>query len=223
MTGHRLGRGWALGLVTVVGVLAGCSQAFAAQAIPAPAQDLKDQKGPATLVLAGGCFWCVEAVFEELDGVQDVVSGYAGGSRATAVYEVVGSGVTDHAEAVQITYDPQRISLGTLLHVFFSTIDPTTLNYQGPDHGRQYRSAIFFADENQKKIAQAYMAQLTAAKAYKQPIVTTLEKLDAFYPAEDYHQDFVRLHPNHPYVQAWSVPKVRKTRELFASRLKFGK
>ena len=134
---------------------------------------------------------------------------------------MVSSGATDHAEVVQVTYDPQRISLGTVLQVFFSTHDPTTLNRQGPDAGRQYRSAVFYADEAQRKVAEAYIKQLSDAGAFKSPIVTTLEKLDAFYPAEAYHQDFVKLHPEHPYVQAWSVPKVKKTRELFSARLKF--
>ena len=216
--------GWWLGLAGVTGVLAAVmfhTPAYAASGIPAPKEDLKAGSGPATVVLAGGCFWCVEAVFEELDGVTAVVSGYAGGSKLTAVYGVVSSGATDHAEVVQVTYDPQRISLGTVLQVFFSTHDPTTLNRQGPDAGRQYRSAVFYADEAQRKVAEAYIKQLSDAGAFKSPIVTTLEKLDAFYPAEAYHQDFVKLHPEHPYVQAWSVPKVKKTRELFSARLKF--
>ena len=193
---------------------------LAAGPLPAPKVDLPAAKGVQTLVVAGGCFWCVEAVFEQLEGVTDVTSGYAGGRAENADYQMVSSGGTQHAESVRITYDPQKITLGTLLWVFFSTHEPTVLNRQGPDAGRQYRAAIFLADDAQRKVAEAYIKQLTDAKVFRQPIVTALEPLKGFYPAEAYHQDFVRLHPNHPYVRAWSVPKVKKTRELFPSRLK---
>src|SRR3954469_13498785 len=168
-----------------------------------------------TLVLAGGCFWCVEAVFEKLDGVTDVTSGYAGGTKETATYEQVSSGGTDHAESVRITYDPSRISYGTLLRVFFTIFDPTTLNRQGPDSGRQYRTAIFYANGEERRVAEAYIKQLGEAKVFDQPIVTAVEPLKEFYPAEGYHQDYVRHHPENPYVTRWAVPKQHKVDEMF--------
>ena len=176
----------------------------------------------AKAVFAGGCFWCVEAVFEELDGVVDVISGYAGGSAATANYETVSTGATGHAESVQITYDPARISYEKLLKVHFATHDPTLLNRQGNDAGTQYRSAIFYANDQEKQIAQAFIDDLTDAKAYKDPIVTTLEPLKkgGFYPAEAYHQNFVCTNPNQAYVQAVALPKVAKVREKFKDMLK---
>lgn len=189
----------------------------AADEFPDPIEDLNVPAGagPQTLVLAGGCFWCTEAVYENIPGVIDVVSGYAGGSPETASYQQVCSGATGHAEAIRITYDPAKTSFGRLLKVFFSVAhDPTQLNRQGPDSGHQYRSAIFFASDEQKRVAQAYMDQLTQARVFDKPIVTTLEPLEAFYPAEDYHQDFFQRHPNHPYIlqQAW--PKVKKVRQV---------
>jgi peptide-methionine (S)-S-oxide reductase len=174
----------------------------------------------ATAVFAGGCFWCVEAVFEELDGVIDAVSGYAGGDAETANYEAVCSGTTGHAEAVQIVYDPGRISYLKLLEVHFATHDPTTLNRQGNDRGPQYRSAIFYANEDEKLTAQEYIDALTAAGLYKDPIVTTLEPLTEFYPAEAYHQSYVCANPSQPYVQAVALPKVAKVREKFEEELK---
>src|SRR4051794_4654054 len=161
--------------------------------LPKAVVDLPGSKAgeKGTLVLAGGCFWCVEAVFEKLEGVTDVTSGYAGGTKETATYEQVSSGGTDHAESVRITYDPARISYGTLLRVFFTIFDPTTLNRQGPDSGRQYRTAIFYANEEERRVAEAYIKQLTEAKVFEQPIVTALEPLKEFYPAEGYHQDYV--------------------------------
>jgi peptide-methionine (S)-S-oxide reductase len=174
----------------------------------------------ATAVFAGGCFWCVEAVFEELDGVIDAVSGYAGGKAETANYEAVCTGTTGHAEAVQIVYDPARISYLKLLEVHFATHDPTTLNRQGNDRGPQYRSAIFYANEDEKLTAQEYIDALTAAGLYKDPIVTTLEPLTEFYPAEAYHQSYVCANPNQPYVQAVALPKVAKVREKFEEELK---
>ena|GEM_PF-3585 len=174
----------------------------------------------AEAVFAGGCFWCVEAVFEQLDGVLEVVSGYAGGTADTANYAAVSTGKTGHAEAVKIVYDPTRISYEQLLKVHFSTHDPTTLNRQGNDVGPQYRSAIFYADDQQKELAEAMIADLEAAKVFKRPIVTTLEPLRAFYPAEPKHQDFVACNPNHPYVRSVAMPKVEKVREKFKSLLK---
>ena len=173
-----------------------------------------------TAVLAGGCFWCTEAVFEQLDGVTDVVSGYAGGTADSAQYKQVAAGRTDHAEAIQITFDPSRITYGQLLKVFFTVAhDPTQLNRQGPDSGRQYRSAIFYADEQEKQVAESYIQQLEQAKVYTKPIVTTLEPLDEFYPAETYHQDYVKHNPDQPYVVYNALPKVKKLREHFADQV----
>lgn len=189
-----------------------------AQHLPDPAVDHeRGSTGSAArrAVFAGGCFWCVEGVFEQLAGVAEVVSGYAGGDPAQADYQSVSAGATDHAEVVQISYDPAQISYGQLLKVFFATHDPTQLNRQGPDTGRQYRSAVFYADEQQKETAAAYIGQLEQAGIFDAPIVTTLEPLERFHPAEDYHQDFVRRNPSQPYVQAWALPKVDKTQKLF--------
>ncbi len=195
-----------------------CTQAADVSAtIPDPAVDLKptEKQAAAQIVLAGGCFWCTEAVFEKVSGVTDVVSGYAGGTKEDADYNKVGAGKTAHAESIQITYDPTKVTYGQLLKIFFGAAhDPTQLNRQGPDTGKQYRSTIFFANEEQKKVAEAYIAQLTDAKIYDQPIVTTLEKLEEFYPAEDYHQDYVRLHPTNGYVQQNVPPKMVKLAKL---------
>jgi methionine-S-sulfoxide reductase len=175
----------------------------------------------ATAVFAGGCFWCVEAVFEQLDGVYDAVSGYAGGSAETANYDDVCTGRTGHAEAVQIIYDPTKITYEKLLKVHFATHDPTTLNQQGYDHGTQYRSAIFYADDQEKQLAQAFIDDLAAAKAYGgKAIVTTLEPLKAFYPAEFYHQNYVCRNPRQPYIEGVALPKVEKVREKFKDLLK---
>src|SRR5215510_1123418 len=164
---------------------------------PKPVKDAAPATAPQSAVLAGGCFWGVEAVFERLKGVTDVVSGFAGGSKATAHYEVVSLGMTGHAESVRITYDPAQISYGQLLRVFFAVAhDPTQLNRQGPDEGTQYRSSIFYTDEEQKQVAQGYIQQLDAAKVFKRPIVTKVVPLEGFYPAEAYHQDYAALHPN---------------------------
>jgi peptide-methionine (S)-S-oxide reductase len=195
-------------------------------AIPAPARDLplvsagEGQPATRTAVFAGGCFWCTEAVFQQLDGVQDVVSGYAGGEEATADYRTVSSGRTDHAEAIRITYDPSKITFGRLLHVFFATHDPTQVNRQGPDVGRQYRSAVFYANEDEKEVAQAYIQQLDASGAFDRRIATTLEPLDAFYPAESYHQDYVDRNPNQPYIRFNALPKIDKVRKLFGDAVK---
>lgn len=174
----------------------------------------------ATAVFAGGCFWCVEAVFEELDGVIEVVSGYAGGTKETANYTAVSTGRTDHAEAVQIVYDPSRISYEKLLEVHFATHDPTQLNRQGNDHGPQYRSAIYFANDQERQLAQAFIDDLNNAKVFSKPIVTTLEPLTQFYPAEAYHQNYVCTNPNQSYVQGVALPKVAKVREKFKADLK---
>ena len=173
------------------------------------------------MVLGGGCFWCTEAVFVKLEGVTEVVSGYAGGTPDTANYEAVCSGMTDHAEVIKVTFDPAKISYGQILKVFFAVAhDPTQLNRQGNDMGRQYRSAVFYANEDQKRVAANYIKQLEEAKAYSEPIVTTIEPLDAFYKAELYHQSFVARNPAQPYVAAVAIPKVRKLEKSFAGQLK---
>ena len=187
---------------------------------PDPKLDVK-ASGEQTIVLAGGCFWCVEAVYKPLRGVLEVTSGYAGGTPETANYRAVCSGRTNHAEAVQIRFNAGQISLGQLLKVFFSVAhDPTQLNGQGNDIGRQYRSAIFYADDQQKEIAAAYIKQLEMAGVFEDPIVTTLEPLEKFYPAEDYHQDYAELNPDQPYVACTALPKVDKLRKYFFPLLK---
>jgi peptide-methionine (S)-S-oxide reductase len=174
-----------------------------------------------TAVLAGGCFWCVEAVFRELRGVISVRSGYAGDSAATANYRTVCSGRTNHAEAIEVRYDASQTTFGQLLKIHFSVAhDPTQLNRQGNDMGRQYRSAIFYADEEQKRIAEAYIRQLNEAHVFSEPIATALEKLEQFYVAEEYHQDYAARNPNQPYIAYIAQPKVDKLRENFADRLK---
>ncbi|MEO0475272.1 MAG: peptide-methionine (S)-S-oxide reductase MsrA [Planctomycetota bacterium] len=176
---------------------------------------------PRQIVLGGGCFWCVEAVYEQLDGVLDVESGYAGGDVVNANYRAVSTGKTKHAEVVRITYDPSKITYGTILKVFFTTAhDPTTLNRQGADVGPQYRSAIFYANDEQKQIASDYIKQLNEAGVFRDPIVTTLEPLDAYYPAEGYHQDYAEQNPTDRYIQGVSTPKVEKTRKAYSELLK---
>ncbi len=188
---------------------------------PDPAIDAAPTAEPQTAVLAGGCFWCVEAVFKEVDGVLEVTSGYSGGTRQTADYEAVCSGRTNHAEAVEVRFDSHRVSYGQLLKLFFSVAhDPTQLNRQGADQGRQYRSAVFYADEEQKRVAEAYIQQLNAAGAYDSPVVTEVAPLEAFYQAEAYHQDYAERHPMQPYVMFTAAPKVSKLRKHFADRLK---
>ncbi|NCP87460.1 MAG: peptide-methionine (S)-S-oxide reductase [Anaerolineae bacterium CG_4_9_14_3_um_filter_57_17] len=170
--------------------------------------------------LAGGCFWCVEAVFDDLRGVFSVESGYTGGHVANPTYRQVCTGATGHAEAARITFDPQQISYADLLRVFFSVHDPTSLNRQGADVGTQYRSAIFYHDETQKKTAEDVIRELEVARLWPDPIVTTLEKMDLFYPAEDYHQEYFANNPNQPYCQAIVAPKVVKFRKQFLDWLK---
>jgi peptide methionine sulfoxide reductase msrA/msrB len=192
-------------------------------ATPASGKDDRAMTQPASTakaVFAGGCFWCVEAVFEELDGVIDAISGYAGGSKETANYKDVCTGSTGHAEAVEIIYDPAKISYEELLKVHFALHDPTTLNRQGADSGTQYRSAIFYANEQEKELAQAFIDDLKDAKAFSSPIVTTLEPLKAFYPAETYHQNYVCKNPNQGYVKSAALPKVEKVRQKFKDMLK---
>lgn len=174
----------------------------------------------ATAVFAGGCFWCVEAVFEELEGVIDAVSGYAGGKAETANYKAVSTGTTGHAEAVQIIYDPERIDFATLLEVHFATHDPTTLNRQGNDIGPQYRSAVFYANEEERLTVEGYIRKLNESGIFRSPIVTTIEPLNGFFPAETYHQSYVCQNPRAGYVRAVALPKVDKVRSTFADRLK---
>jgi peptide-methionine (S)-S-oxide reductase len=185
--------------------------------IPAPAADLPASDGIQTVVVAGGCFWGVQGVFQHTAGVVNAVSGYAGGSKSTADYNVVSTGTTGHAESVQIKYDPKKISYGKILQIFFSVAhDPTQLNRQGPDSGTQYRSAIFTTSDEQKKVTDAYVAQLDAAKVYRKPIVTKVGPLEGFYPAEAYHQDYLTLHPNQPYIAYNDIPKVDNLKKIFA-------
>jgi peptide-methionine (S)-S-oxide reductase len=196
---------------------------LSAAEFPAPAVDIPAPaaKQTASVVLAGGCFWGVEAVFERLKGVTDAVSGYAGGKKSTAHYEVVSSGSTGHAESVQITYDPSQISYGKLLEVYFSVAhDPTELNRQGPDYGTQYRSAIFYSNDEQKRVAEAYIKQLNEAKVYSRPIVTQLTPLDGFYRAEEYHQHYFDHNPNQPYIVFNDAPKVKHLQQQFPDLLK---
>ena len=185
--------------------------------VPAPKSDIPSSDGLKTIVLAGGCFWGVQGVYQHTQGVVQAVSGYAGGLARAANYEAVSRGTTGHAESVKITYDPKKISYGKILQIFFSVVhDPTQLNRQGPDTGTQYRSAIFTANDEQKKVAEAYIAQLNAAKVYKKPIVTKVGPLQAFYAAEDYHQDYLTLHPNQPYIAFNDIPKVENLKKIFS-------
>jgi peptide-methionine (S)-S-oxide reductase len=206
----------ALLLVCALVPLGSCAAAEQAVAIPAPAVDSPKAAGaPQTAVLAGGCFWGVQGVYEHLNGVRRVVAGYSGGQRSTARYEIVGLGNSGHAESVQITYDPQEVSYGEILQVFFSVVhDPTQLNRQGPDTGPQYRSVIFYADESQKKIAAAYIAQLDKAGVFHAPIVTRVDALRGFYEAEGYHQDYLLHNPNNPYIVYNDLPKIRNFQKL---------
>ena len=195
-----------------------CTAVTAVDKFPHPATDapLATVKGEQTAVFAGGCFWGIEAVFEHVKGVTGVVSGYSGGSAKTARYELVSRGNTGHAEAVRITYDPSQLTYGQLLKVFFSVAhNPTELNRQGPDTGRQYRSAIFYANEEQKRIAEAYIEQLSQAKVFARRIVTEVVALEGFYQAEAYHQDYVNHHRDQPYIVMHDLPKVANLRKQF--------
>ncbi len=186
--------------------------------VPAPAVDLPAPKtaGLKTAILSGGCFWGIQAVFQHVRGVNNVVSGYAGGVAATADYELVSTGTTGHAESVQITYDPRQISFGRILRIFFSVAtDPTQVNEQFPDHGTQYRSEIFYADADQKRVAEAYIHQLDKAKVYQRPIATRVDPAKGFFKAEDYHQDYLLRHPDNPYIATYDQPKVAALQRLF--------
>ena len=192
--------------------------AEAAVKIPAPTADLVTEAGAPqeVAVFAGGCFWGVQGVFQHTKGVIQAVSGYAGGAKHTAVYEIVGSGMTGHAEAVQITYDPKQISYAQLLQIYFSVVhDPTQLNRQGPDLGTQYRSAIFATSASQKLVAEKYIAQLDAAKVFPAKIVTQVGPLTAFYAAESYHQDYATLHPESGYIARFDLPKIANMKSMF--------
>jgi peptide-methionine (S)-S-oxide reductase len=188
--------------------------------IPAPALDNPKAAGPPqTAVLAGGCFWGVHGVYQHVRGTRQVLSGYSGGTKATADYETVSRGESGHAESVEVRFDPQELSYGEILQIFFAVAhDPTQLNRQGPDVGTQYRSAIFYADESQKRIAEAYIAQLDRAKVFRRPIVTRVERLMAFYPAEAYHQDFLLKNPTYPYIVVNDLPKLASLSRVFPAR-----
>jgi peptide-methionine (S)-S-oxide reductase len=203
--------------VMLIAVAAGTARAQEpAVAIPPPLMDEPPQAGTETAVFAGGCFWGVQGVFQHVKGVKSAVSGYAGGARETATYEKVSSGKTGHAESVSVSFDPKEVTYGTLLQIFFSVAhNPTQLNYQGPDHGTQYRSAIFVSGEAQKKVAEAYITQLEKAKLFREPIVTKVSTLDGFYPAEAYHQDFLTLNPDYPYIVYNDMPKIDSLKQIF--------
>jgi peptide-methionine (S)-S-oxide reductase len=209
-----------LAIVPVVAMVMlpnGSSAVEEAVVIPAPALDVQAAGAKtATAVFAGGCFWGVQGVFQHVKGVTKAVSGYAGGKADTATYEVVSSGTTGHAESVEVTYDPSQVSYGQLLQVYFSVAhNPTQLNYQGPDHGTQYRSAVFPMNAEEQKVAAAYIAQLDAAKAFPEPIVTKIEPFTGFYAAEQYHQDFLTNNPDYPYIVINDLPKVAALKKVF--------
>lgn len=200
---------------------AGMAQAAEAPVVIAPpAFDIPKAGGaPQVAVLAGGCFWGVQGAFQHVRGVSKVLSGYTGGKASTARYDAIGSGRTGHAESVQVTFDPAVVSYGELLQIFFSVVhDPTQLNRQGPDSGTQYRSAIFYGSDAQKKVADAYIAQLDASKVFRKPIVTKVDPLNGFYAAESYHQDFLVNNPRHPYIVYHDLPKVANLKRIFPDR-----
>jgi peptide-methionine (S)-S-oxide reductase len=224
MESPKIGRG--IALVLIVGVVGwNAMRVLGARApeapklpFPAPAVDepLAAAKNKQTAVLAGGCFWGIQAVFEHVKGVSKVTSGYAGGHVKDPSYESVSMGVTGHAETVRITYDSSQVTFGQLLMIYFSVAhDPTQWNRQGPDTGSQYRSAIFFTNEEQRRIAEAYIAQLEAAKVYSRKIVTAVEPFKAFYPAEDYHQDYLNNNPTNPYIVYNDLPKLENLKKVF--------
>ena len=211
----------AIGLLLVPAVMLGVSQVSVsaqeeAYTIPAPTMDVAPAGSTAVASFAGGCFWGVQGVFQHVAGVKNAVSGYEGGASDTAQYDTVSGGQTGHAETVQITYDPSVVSYGQLLQIYFSVAhDPTQLNYQGPDHGTQYRSTIFAANAEQAKVAKAYIDQLSAADVYPGPIVTTIETGKSFYPAEAYHQDFLTQNPTYPYIVYNDLPKIANLKSMF--------
>lgn len=211
-------KSFAIALAAASLALTGCGGTAIAgeKTVAAPqAKRTAKETGLKTAIFAGGCFWGVEAVFSHVNGVKSAVSGYAGGTQRQADYDLVSSGVTDHAEAVRVTYDPKVVRYDQLLRIYFSVIaDPTLKNRQGPDVGAHYRTALFPNGAEQSAVAKAYIAQLSAAKVFKRPIVTTIES-GAFYPAETYHQDFAQKNPNHPYIRAWDAPKVAALRAMY--------
>jgi len=206
-----------VGLLSAAGFVVTRSTAEETRVPPSPAVD--EQVGGKTsevAVIAGGCFWGVQGVFQHVKGVMNAVSGYAGGDKATAHYDMTSTGATGHAESVQITYDPRKITYGRILQVYFSVAhDPTELNRQGPDEGTQYRSAIFPSNDEQARVAKAYIAQLDSARAFQRPIVTTIEPGKTFYRAEDYHQDFLERNPHYPYIVFNDLPKIANLKRLF--------
>jgi peptide-methionine (S)-S-oxide reductase len=203
-----------------VGVPAMASAAEPAVLIPPPVLDAPKLSGPTqTAVIAGGCFWGVQGVYQHVRGVQQVLSGYSGGTRETADYETVSRGGTRHAESVEIRFDPKEVSYGEILQIYFSVVhDPTQLDRQGPDVGPQYRSNIFYVDDTQKRIALAYIAQLDRAKVFRRPIVTRADPLGGFYPAEAYHQDFLIRNPTYPYIVVHDLPKLENLKKMFPGR-----
>jgi peptide-methionine (S)-S-oxide reductase len=203
-------------LAAAISIFGGAAMAADLSAFPDPTVDVKSTTGSQTAVLAGGCFWCTEAVFEIMEGVEDVVSGYTGGTKETARYDAVSTGRTSHAEAILITYDAAKVSYGQLLKIFFAVAhDPTTLNRQGNDVGPQYRSAIFYTNAEQKQAAESYIKQLDEAHVFRGPIVTQIAQLDQFYTAEKYHQDYAGRNRQNPYIIHVSDPKVEKLKQAF--------
>lgn len=206
-------------MLLMLGLFIWLQPASLARAVDLPnaaQQEVSNPKAVEQIVLAGGCFWGVQGVFQHVKGVQSAISGYAGGAANTAQYETVSTGETGHAEAVQITYDPKQVTLGQLLKIYFAVAhNPTELNRQGPDHGTQYRSTIFYQTPAQQQLAEGYIAQLEKAKVFKAPIATTLEPLKQFYAAEDYHQNYLKLHPNNPYIVINDAPKVAALQKQF--------
>ena len=203
-------------LILCLATTVACHASSAAVKLPNPTADepLSKTKSTETVVLAGGCFWGIQAVFEHVKGVSSATAGYSGGSASTAQYETVSTGQTGHAESVRVVYDPSQVSFGQILKVFFSVAhDPTELNRQGPDEGTQYRSVIFFSSEDQHRVARAYIDQLNAAKVFSEPIVTQVVALRAFYPAESYHQDYAEHHPNEPYIAFNDLPKLEHLKQ----------
>lgn len=222
-----MNRNGVLALAGGLALLAACQPApSSAETIvnaPAAARPAKESGGLKTAIFAGGCFWGVEGVFSHVRGVTSAVSGYHGGTARSANYDAVSSGMTDHAEAVKVTYDPRIVGYDELLRVYFSVIaDPTTKNRQGPDSGTQYRSAIVPMNEEQRSVAAAYIAQLGKAKLWKAPIVTRIERAQGFYPAEAYHQDFMLKNPRHGYIMRWDAPKVAGLKRLFPALYRAG-
>jgi len=216
--------GWGSALALAFGALHVGSSSAAESAVKLPAagaDETASASGTQTAVFAGGCFWGVQGVFQRVQGVSQAVSGYSGGKAATAKYEIVGTGLSGHAEAVKITYDPKKVSYGTLLQIYFSVAhDPTQLNRQDPDVGPQYRSAVFYGDAAQKATTEKYIAQLDAAKVYRSKIVTQVVPLDAFYAAEDYHQDYLTLNPTQGYIARYDLPKIANLKTMFPQQFR---